>query len=518
MTRAIAFILLTLAACRTDGAQCERYEFGGATYCMVKNPVLIEEGFECPPDMPNWIPTDGGGVCAPDGRTEDAERAWEEYSGDGDEEWAAEPDEPEDDPPDDPPDMEVPPDELAPRPPTALDPSLTQFEQVLQILRANCDECHGRHGDLVQLMPDWAFLAPSREEAIADLLIWDNRFVTPGNPDDSNLIIRLEGRDEPRMPLEQAPLATEDIDFLRSWIAAGAPVEISEPPQGTVTQVDPNAWPFCYDLVRHTSDQVIAGTTAAGGTAYAFGWRTGSNSTVEVTSFDSAQLKLQLFDRACVPLGESPVFSGPATWQPDLDPGLYTIVVLAPSPSDFTLRISSDPDVTAERHSRWIPEDRMTGGWSGVCDGVPASEIETRADSEFCQGGMGLGTIVEHTGALPDGSGFEWTSSYQVRLPFCSDAQAHLISGEGARVILFDVDDGITDVTIDRVASDTCVNCQPGTVLVRPDTWSGVQWSDVGESVDLWVVTATGTGFGTFAGEGLSRLPGQWLSPESSCQ
>jgi len=239
---------------------------------------------------------------------------------------------------------------------------------------------------------------------------------------------------------------------------------------------------------------------------------------VEVTSFDGAQMKLQLFDRACIPLGESPVFSGPASWRPDIEPGVYFITVLAPSPTDFVLRISSDADVTTQRHSRWIPETRDTGGWSGECDGLPASDVEIRTDSEFCRGGAGLGTIVEHTGALPDGS-FEWTSSYEVRLPFCADGQAHLMSGnEGTRVILFDVDDRISDITIDPVEPNNCTNCQPGTVLSRPDTWSGVQWTDVGQSVELFVVTANGTGFARMAGEDLYRLPGSWLSPNSACR
>jgi hypothetical protein len=49
--------------------------------------------------------------------------------------------------------------------------------------------------------------------------------VDPGNPDDSFLVIKLEGPPIEfgfRMPLTGDPLSAEDIQLIRDWITAGA--------------------------------------------------------------------------------------------------------------------------------------------------------------------------------------------------------------------------------------------------------------------------------------------------------
>ncbi len=55
----------------------------------------------------------------------------------------------------------------------------------------------------------------------------DLQRVNPGNPDDSYLVIKLEGTDSRlvggRMPLNQSPLDSELIGIVREWIADGAP-------------------------------------------------------------------------------------------------------------------------------------------------------------------------------------------------------------------------------------------------------------------------------------------------------
>jgi len=50
--------------------------------------------------------------------------------------------------------------------------------------------------------------------------------VDPGSPDESYLVWKIEGRpgiEGGRMPLNQAPLSSEQIDAIRQWILAGAP-------------------------------------------------------------------------------------------------------------------------------------------------------------------------------------------------------------------------------------------------------------------------------------------------------
>jgi hypothetical protein len=49
--------------------------------------------------------------------------------------------------------------------------------------------------------------------------------VSPGNPDDSYLVMKIEGASGiqgQRMPLNQTPLTSEEIALLRDWIEAGA--------------------------------------------------------------------------------------------------------------------------------------------------------------------------------------------------------------------------------------------------------------------------------------------------------
>ena len=50
--------------------------------------------------------------------------------------------------------------------------------------------------------------------------------VEPGNPDDSYLLMKIEGDPDiigARMPLGRQPLSASQISLVRNWIAAGAP-------------------------------------------------------------------------------------------------------------------------------------------------------------------------------------------------------------------------------------------------------------------------------------------------------
>lgn len=49
--------------------------------------------------------------------------------------------------------------------------------------------------------------------------------VNPGNPDESYLIHKLEGREGivgSRMPLTSPPLSEAELELVRKWIAGGA--------------------------------------------------------------------------------------------------------------------------------------------------------------------------------------------------------------------------------------------------------------------------------------------------------
>lgn len=69
----------------------------------------------------------------------------------------------------------------------------------------------------------------ARQNLVGVPSIWNSNLdrVDPGNPDDSFLIIKLEG-DDPRigagarMPLNMPPLSADEIGAVREWIADGA--------------------------------------------------------------------------------------------------------------------------------------------------------------------------------------------------------------------------------------------------------------------------------------------------------
>ena len=47
--------------------------------------------------------------------------------------------------------------------------------------------------------------------------------LVPGKPDESPLILQIEGRAKPKMPPKK-DLQPDEIAVLRAWVAAGAPV------------------------------------------------------------------------------------------------------------------------------------------------------------------------------------------------------------------------------------------------------------------------------------------------------
>jgi len=86
---------------------------------------------------------------------------------------------------------------------------------VRPILQQHCQACHGgvkRESGLSLL---------SRADALAEA---DSglRAILPGSPDQSELMRRVMSNDDDRMPARGQPLAAEQIETLRRWIAAGA--------------------------------------------------------------------------------------------------------------------------------------------------------------------------------------------------------------------------------------------------------------------------------------------------------
>ena len=86
-----------------------------------------------------------------------------------------------------------------------------------QIIEPNCVQCHGpalsQNGLNFVQFDDW----------IAEMSTSGNAYVVAGQPDESELVWRLEGTNGlPRMPQGLAPLPLSEIETVRQWIAQGA--------------------------------------------------------------------------------------------------------------------------------------------------------------------------------------------------------------------------------------------------------------------------------------------------------
>ena len=101
--------------------------------------------------------------------------------------------------------------------------TLTRLQD--EVFGVICTQCHiggaapqGLRFDNAQLTFDHTVNIPSNEQP--NLLL-----VEPGNPDDSYLVHKIEGRSSitgGRMPLGQPALPQSSIDMVREWITNGA--------------------------------------------------------------------------------------------------------------------------------------------------------------------------------------------------------------------------------------------------------------------------------------------------------
>lgn len=98
---------------------------------------------------------------------------------------------------------------------------------VVPLLKARCAGCHltGEEPGNMQLHPQAAFRTLVNVPSMGSPLLR----VTPGAPDQSYLVRKLEGTHldvggrGARMPLDTGPLDPKDIALIRDWIRAGAP-------------------------------------------------------------------------------------------------------------------------------------------------------------------------------------------------------------------------------------------------------------------------------------------------------
>jgi hypothetical protein len=98
---------------------------------------------------------------------------------------------------------------------------------LVPILRTRCAVCHltGEEAGNMSLVPDAAYESLVGVKSPTTGLVR----VVPGKPDDSYLIMKLEGThlakggSGVRMPFGAEPLSADLLKLFRDWIAAGAP-------------------------------------------------------------------------------------------------------------------------------------------------------------------------------------------------------------------------------------------------------------------------------------------------------
>ncbi|HEX3015957.1 MAG TPA: cytochrome b N-terminal domain-containing protein [Desulfobacteria bacterium] len=86
-----------------------------------------------------------------------------------------------------------------------LHPSYTQ--NIAPIFQSKCISCHSSSSGNYAL------------DSYAGVV---KQNVVPGNPDGSKLILKLEGKDQPQMPLGQNPLSKDQIQTIKNWVQDGA--------------------------------------------------------------------------------------------------------------------------------------------------------------------------------------------------------------------------------------------------------------------------------------------------------
>lgn len=92
------------------------------------------------------------------------------------------------------------------------------YRHVAPIFATRCAKCHAENG-LVGPAPE-GFLLTSYE---ATLSATDRLRVVPGRPTASELLRRVRGQAQPRMPMDGPPYLTDDeISLIEAWIVGGA--------------------------------------------------------------------------------------------------------------------------------------------------------------------------------------------------------------------------------------------------------------------------------------------------------
>lgn len=99
----------------------------------------------------------------------------------------------------------------------------TDINEIIQRRGCSSGACHGNGAGGMTLTTDAA--ANYAEMVSVQALSESFLRIDPGNPDDSYIVIKIEGRQTVglQMPRGQSPLDNIDLTNIRNWISNGAP-------------------------------------------------------------------------------------------------------------------------------------------------------------------------------------------------------------------------------------------------------------------------------------------------------
>lgn len=110
--------------------------------------------------------------------------------------------------------------------PNAIDPTLSSIQANVFNLHCAVSGCHDGNGTqlpgVMDLSAGQAFGSTVNVRSVENANLFR---ITPGDPDNSYLVRKIEGRAGiagVRMPFGRPPLAPEQIEAVREWIADGA--------------------------------------------------------------------------------------------------------------------------------------------------------------------------------------------------------------------------------------------------------------------------------------------------------
>ena len=100
------------------------------------------------------------------------------------------------------------------RPAKSDTPPAPAYADVQAIFTANCAQCHNdtRHSHGLDLATYASLMKGAK----------DGPVIVAGHPEQSTLVLVINGTKTPQMPRNKPPLAQKDIDTITNWVKAGA--------------------------------------------------------------------------------------------------------------------------------------------------------------------------------------------------------------------------------------------------------------------------------------------------------